>query len=65
MPLPVAETDKISKFKYSPGTSYRYRYESLTQTHVAGTSDEASRLHVAASVEITPITLCDFALQVG
>ncbi|KAK3927268.1 Apolipophorin, partial [Frankliniella fusca] len=57
------ETDKISKFKYSPGTTYQYRYETLTETRVAGTGPEASRLHLSAWAEITPITLCDFVLR--
>ncbi|XP_052130120.1 apolipophorins-like, partial [Frankliniella occidentalis] len=57
------ETDKISNFKYSPGTTYQYRYESLTQTLVAGTGPQASRLHVTAWADITPITLCDYVLQ--
>ncbi|KAJ1524178.1 hypothetical protein ONE63_010704 [Megalurothrips usitatus] len=57
------ETDKLSKFKYSPGTTYQYRYESAVQTHVPGTSLEASRLRVSAWAEITPLTPCDFVLK--
>ncbi|XP_037094876.1 LOW QUALITY PROTEIN: uncharacterized protein LOC119114923 [Pollicipes pollicipes] len=52
-----------TKLAYQPGKTYVYEYSSDTETTLAGATDEASRLHVTATAEITANSGCDFTLQ--
>lgn len=52
------------KFRYTPGTTYVYRYEASTLTTLQGAIDEGSGLHVEATAEIQVLTPCDMVLRV-
>ncbi|XP_067004188.2 uncharacterized protein [Anabrus simplex] len=52
-----------TKFKYLPGHTYVYEYRIDTSTGISETSKEESRLHLAATAEVSVISQCDFRLQ--
>lgn len=52
-----------AQFAYEAGRTYVYDYSSDVETTLAGATDEASRLHVAAVAELTANSGCDLTLQ--
>ena len=53
------------KFDYVPGNTYEYQYEADIKTHIPGTTEEHSSLHLRANVQIEAITKCEMALRVS
>ena len=52
------------KFDYVPENTYEYRYEADIKTHIPGTTEEHSSIHLRANVHIEAITKCEMALRV-
>lgn len=54
-----------TKFRYSPGTTYSYRYEVDVASFVGDAGGvEESRIHLGAKVHFDVHTPCDWTLRV-
>jgi hypothetical protein len=54
-----------SKFQYTPGTTYTYRYDGTTETKLQGSSSQLTSLKIQATADIEVLSKCEFALKLS
>ncbi|KAI5709018.1 hypothetical protein M8J76_008217 [Diaphorina citri] len=58
-----SENQQHNTFKYEPGKSYIYKYETHVKTLIVGNSDEHASTKLDTTVIISVLTPCEFSLQ--
>lgn len=54
-----------TKFRYTPGKTYTYRYEAEAASSVDNTANgDESRIHLTAKVHLAVHSACDWTLKV-